>query len=90
MLLFLWYLHVLTSTFRGAVIAVVYAIDSCSRKWNTPGNNNNSPSFCQCWQRNNENEYLLDESVTPKMYSDSSWVKVDIEEWAHESAQVKT
>ena len=92
-LLVLWYLRVLTATFRGAVIAVVYALDSCSRKWNTPGTVNSLPSFCQCLRRNkinSENECLLDESITPKVYSDNSWIKVDLEERVHESALVKT
>ena len=41
-----WYLHVLTSPFRGAFIAVVYAIDSGTRRWLAPGHIYNLLCFC--------------------------------------------
>ena len=75
--LVLWYLHVVTSPFRGAVVAVVYAIDSCSRKWSIQRN-----------KKDPDSESLLGPSVTTKVYSDDSWLKASIEESV--SGSVKT
>ena len=47
----LWYLHVLTSPFRGAFIAIVYAIDSGTRKRIAPGHVYNLLCCCLLLQR---------------------------------------
>ena len=44
----LWYLHVLTSPFRGAFIAVVYVIDSRARRQIILGHQHLYAFFCAC------------------------------------------
>ena len=87
----LWYLHVVTSPFRGAVVAVVYAIDSCARKWAVFRRND---SFCQYLRRNrndSEGKYLLDpESRNPRACYSDSYMYLNISSEEYDSASVNT